>query len=145
MTPASILPIVLTVPRHARPAAVRVRARVPAGNLIRTPDGRIAILDYGLMTQMDDVQRVALVRFIAHMCTEEWEGAALDLQLLGEWVCVCGGGGVEWSGGTQALLARCPPACRFTLYCLDPAPGGHASVSWLAATPTCMHACMHRA
>lgn len=75
LTPASIL---LIVPGHVRPAVCA------AGNLIRTPDGRIAILDYGLMTQIDDVQRVALVRFIAHMCTEDWEGAALDLQVLGE-------------------------------------------------------------
>lgn len=57
---------------------------LPSGNLIRTRDGRIAVLDYGLMTEVTEVQRVALVGYIAHICTEDWEGAAMDLQVLGE-------------------------------------------------------------
>ena len=40
---------------------------LPAGNLLRTPDGKIAILDYGLMTTVPPDYSLALVEYIAHL------------------------------------------------------------------------------
>ncbi|KXZ45805.1 hypothetical protein GPECTOR_50g599 [Gonium pectorale] len=53
------------------------------GNLIRTPDGRICVLDFGLMTEITPEQRLALVEYIAHLSTQDWEALAGDLQTLG--------------------------------------------------------------
>ncbi|GLC71027.1 hypothetical protein PLESTF_001062300 [Pleodorina starrii] len=53
------------------------------GNLIRTPDGRICVLDFGLMTEVTPEQRLALVEYIAHLSTQDWEKLAVDLQTLG--------------------------------------------------------------
>ena len=38
------------------------------GNLIRTPDGRLAILDFGLMTQIDDNIKFGMIE----VCTAEF-------------------------------------------------------------------------
>jgi predicted unusual protein kinase regulating ubiquinone biosynthesis (AarF/ABC1/UbiB family) len=57
-----------------------------SGNLMRTPDGKIVILDFGLMTEVSEDQRIALVEYIAHLTVEDWEGVAGDLVKLGEWV-----------------------------------------------------------
>ncbi|KAG1657378.1 hypothetical protein FOA52_007577 [Chlamydomonas sp. UWO 241] len=53
------------------------------GNLIRTTDGRICILDMGLMTEVSEAQRLALLDYIAHLCTEDWYPLAVDLQVMG--------------------------------------------------------------
>ncbi|EFJ53286.1 hypothetical protein VOLCADRAFT_115858 [Volvox carteri f. nagariensis] len=53
------------------------------GNLIRTPEGRICVLDFGLMTEVTPEQRLALVEYIAHLSTQDWEKLAVDLQTLG--------------------------------------------------------------
>lgn len=53
------------------------------GNLLRTPDGRIAILDYGLMSEVTEEQRLALVQYITHLSLEDWDGIADDLVTLG--------------------------------------------------------------
>jgi aarF domain-containing kinase len=37
------------------------------GNLIRTTDGKICVLDFGLMTEVTPEQRIALVEYIAHL------------------------------------------------------------------------------
>jgi hypothetical protein len=37
------------------------------GNLIRTNDGKICVLDFGLMTEVTPEQRIALVEYIAHL------------------------------------------------------------------------------
>ncbi|GLI70240.1 hypothetical protein VaNZ11_015086 [Volvox africanus] len=52
------------------------------GNLIRTPDGRICVLDFGLMTEVTPEQRLALVEYIAHLSTQDWRKLAVDLQTL---------------------------------------------------------------
>lgn len=53
------------------------------GNLLRTPDGRVAILDFGLMSEVTDEQRVALVEYITHLALEDWDAIADDLVTLG--------------------------------------------------------------
>jgi hypothetical protein len=37
------------------------------GNLIRTEDGKICVLDFGLMTEVTPTQRIALFEYIAHL------------------------------------------------------------------------------
>lgn len=44
--------------------ATRASADPHPGNLIRTPDGRLAILDFGLMTTVDDDIKVRLCLFL---------------------------------------------------------------------------------
>eukprot|EP00803_Ostreobium_quekettii_P004083 evm.model.scf_1104EXC.1 EVM.evm.TU.scf_1104EXC.1 scf_1104EXC:11822-28756(-) len=53
------------------------------GNLIRTPDGKICILDFGMMTQVTQLQRDNLVEYIANITMEDWEGVAVSLKALG--------------------------------------------------------------
>lgn len=51
------------------------------GNLLRTPDGRIAILDFGLMTEVTEEQRILLVEFIAHLTLNDWDAISRDLEV----------------------------------------------------------------
>ncbi|KAK9823974.1 hypothetical protein WJX72_006718 [[Myrmecia] bisecta] len=53
------------------------------GNLIRTPEGKICILDFGLMTEVSSEQSIGLVEYIAHLSMADWEAVTLDLQKLG--------------------------------------------------------------
>jgi aarF domain-containing kinase len=54
------------------------------GNLIRTPEGKICVLDFGLVTQVTAEQRIALVEYIAHLVTQVgfggWGGNVWRLQ-----------------------------------------------------------------
>lgn len=54
-----------------------------AGNLLRTADGKICILDFGLMTEVAPERRIALVEYIAHLSVQDWNGVAKDLVNLG--------------------------------------------------------------
>lgn len=53
------------------------------GNLIRTPEGKICILDFGMMTEITKLQRENLVEYIANITMEDWEGVAISLKHLG--------------------------------------------------------------
>lgn len=53
------------------------------GNLMRTPEGKIVILDFGLITEVSEEQRITLVEFIAHLTLEDWPAIARDLVGLG--------------------------------------------------------------
>lgn len=53
------------------------------GNLLRTADGKICILDFGLMTEVAPERRIALVEYIAHLSVQDWNGVARDLVNLG--------------------------------------------------------------
>lgn len=46
---------------------------------------QVVILDFGLMTEVTEDQRIALVEYISHLMVEDWEGVAADLVKLGEW------------------------------------------------------------
>lgn len=53
------------------------------GNLIRTPEGKICIIDFGLMTNITKLQRDNLVEYIANLTTMNWKGVAYSLKALG--------------------------------------------------------------
>ncbi|KAL3677092.1 hypothetical protein R1sor_027040 [Riccia sorocarpa] len=53
------------------------------GNLLRTPDGRLCVLDFGLMTQVTEDQRYSLVEYISHLVYSDYERVAEDLVRLG--------------------------------------------------------------
>ena len=46
-------------------------------------DGRLAILDYGMMTEIGEEQRIAFVEYIAHLSAKEYSKTLDDLVNLG--------------------------------------------------------------
>ncbi|CAE7939889.1 unnamed protein product, partial [Symbiodinium sp. KB8] len=52
------------------------------GNMLRTPDGRLAILDFGLMTKITDDQRYGMVEAIAHLVHRDYAEIGADFQNL---------------------------------------------------------------
>eukprot|EP00892_Ulva_mutabilis_P008423 jgi/Ulvmu1/5953/UM026_0075.1 len=48
------------------------------GNLIRTPDGRICILDFGLVTEVPQQFRVYILEYMAHLSLKDWQGVGQD-------------------------------------------------------------------
>jgi aarF domain-containing kinase len=53
------------------------------GNLLRTTDGKLCILDFGLMSEVPAEQRIHLVEYIAHLSLEDWDAVTRDLVELG--------------------------------------------------------------
>jgi len=53
------------------------------GNLLRTPDGRLCILDWGLVTNLDPSFRVAYIEHIAHLVSGDYEPVPRDLVTIG--------------------------------------------------------------
>lgn len=52
------------------------------GNMMRTPDGRLGILDFGLMTKITDEQRYGMVEAIAHLVHRDYEEIGVDFKKL---------------------------------------------------------------
>jgi aarF domain-containing kinase len=52
------------------------------GNLLRTPDGKLCILDFGLVSQVDPDKRIHLVEYITHLSLEDWDAVTQDLVAL---------------------------------------------------------------
>jgi aarF domain-containing kinase len=52
------------------------------GNLIRTPDGRLAILDFGLMTEVSDDVRFGMIEAISHLVWRDYEAIVEDFVTL---------------------------------------------------------------
>ncbi|NEP17732.1 MAG: AarF/ABC1/UbiB kinase family protein [Leptolyngbya sp. SIO4C1] len=48
------------------------------GNLLVTPDGKLAYLDFGMMCQVEPYQRYGLIEAIVHMVNRDFEGLAQD-------------------------------------------------------------------
>lgn len=52
------------------------------GNLIRTPDGRLAILDFGLMTTVDDNIKYGMIEAISHLIHRDYDAIGKDFVTL---------------------------------------------------------------
>ncbi|XP_027333594.1 uncharacterized protein LOC113848331 isoform X1 [Abrus precatorius] len=48
------------------------------GNLIRTPDGKLAILDFGLVTKLTDDQKYGMIEAIAHLIHRDYPAIVKD-------------------------------------------------------------------
>ncbi|CDO99419.1 unnamed protein product [Coffea canephora] len=48
------------------------------GNLIRTPDGKLAILDFGLVTKLKDDQKYGMIEAIAHLIHRDYDAIVKD-------------------------------------------------------------------
>lgn len=53
------------------------------GNLLATPDGKLAYLDFGMMSEIDLYQRYGLIEAVVHMVNRDFEGLAHDYVKLG--------------------------------------------------------------
>ncbi|CAE7202936.1 unnamed protein product [Symbiodinium natans] len=53
------------------------------GNLLRTADGRLCILDWGLVTTLDPSFRVAYIEHIAHLVSGDYDPVPADLVRIG--------------------------------------------------------------
>lgn len=52
------------------------------GNLIRTPDGRLCVLDFGLMTRITEDQKYGMIEAISHLIHRDYEAITEDFVLL---------------------------------------------------------------
>lgn len=53
------------------------------GNFMLMPDGRLCIMDYGMMTEISEDQRYAFVEYMAHLTAREYDNTLDDLVRLG--------------------------------------------------------------
>jgi len=53
------------------------------GNLLRTTDGCLCVLDFGLMTEVTEEQRYTFIEYISHLFNSDYEKVADDLVRLG--------------------------------------------------------------
>ena len=53
------------------------------GNFLLMPDGRLCILDYGMMTEISQDQRIAFIEYIAHLSARDYDKTLTDLVNLG--------------------------------------------------------------
>lgn len=53
------------------------------GNLIRTPDGRLCILDFGMVLDIDPSLQYALLEYVAHLTSEDYDQLPEDMAKLG--------------------------------------------------------------
>eukprot|EP00793_Prasinoderma_coloniale_P007135 PRCOL_00006987-RA len=53
------------------------------GNFLRTPEGRLAVLDYGLMTEVSEDQRLAFIEYIAKLTGKDYGDTLPQLAKLG--------------------------------------------------------------
>ena len=53
------------------------------GNLLRTPEGKLCILDWGLVTNLDSDLQLSFIEHIAHLTSRDYEKVPSDLVKLG--------------------------------------------------------------
>jgi predicted unusual protein kinase regulating ubiquinone biosynthesis (AarF/ABC1/UbiB family) len=54
-----------------------------AGNLLRTPDGKLCILDFGMCIEVEKDLQYGLIEYISHLMSEDYEEIPKDLIRLG--------------------------------------------------------------
>ncbi len=82
--PARRAALARQLPPVAKKYTNELKCAARAGNLIRTPNGRICILDFGLMTEVPPERGQALVEYIAHLSVEDFAAVVThDLPALG--------------------------------------------------------------
>ena len=52
------------------------------GNMLRTPDGQLVILDFGLMTEITPDQKYGMIEAIAHLIHRDYENIGEDFKNL---------------------------------------------------------------
>ena len=70
------------VPRDAPGHRASARRSAP-GNLFRTADGKLCILDWGLVTPVSPELSTAILSFIAHLVSKDFERVPADLDAMG--------------------------------------------------------------
>ena len=53
------------------------------GNLLRTPDGKLCILDWGLVSSLDADIQITMIEHVAHLTSGDYAEVPQDLVLLG--------------------------------------------------------------
>ncbi len=53
------------------------------GNLLRTPEGKLCILDWGMVTRLDSDLQLTLIEHMAHLTSADYDEIPRDLLLLG--------------------------------------------------------------
>lgn len=53
------------------------------GNLLRTPEGQLCVLDWGMVTRLDRKLQLTLIEHMAHLTSADYEEIPRDLALLG--------------------------------------------------------------
>jgi aarF domain-containing kinase len=48
------------------------------GNMLRSPDGKLVILDFGLMTEITDNQKYGMIEAIAHLINRDYSEIGQD-------------------------------------------------------------------
>lgn len=48
------------------------------GNLMRLPNGQLCVIDFGLMAEIDDIERNAMVSAIVHLANRDWPSVVQD-------------------------------------------------------------------
>jgi hypothetical protein len=96
------------------------------GNLIRTTDGKICVLDFGLMTEVTPEQRIALVEYIAHL-TIQVRHCCLSVVASADTYTAKHIGGSQYSLSAGTFGQTLAPAC--CLYSQKPTSQQHMSLS----------------
>ena len=53
------------------------------GNMLRTDDGKLAVLDFGLMSELEDYQKFGMIGSITHLVKKDYYKVAEDFDYLG--------------------------------------------------------------
>lgn len=72
------------------------------GNLLRTPDGKLCILDWGMVTRLPSELQLTLIEHMAHLTSSDYAEIPRDLLLLG-FIPPSQAGAIEDSGVVEVL------------------------------------------
>jgi predicted unusual protein kinase regulating ubiquinone biosynthesis (AarF/ABC1/UbiB family) len=86
------------------------------GNLLKTRDGRLAYIDFGMMGSIEPSVRQALIRATLHLVNREYERLADDFVALG---LLPRGSNMEEVIPALTGMLRATPGCRCAVSCLD--------------------------